>query len=311
VPLFVVATFALWLLDRPGSRYRWKIACLSGLTSAGLGLLISQVITQLWVRDRPFVAHSSQTLLLVPPSHEPSFPSDHAVAAFAIGFSVAIVGGRRLGALFLAAASMVAITRVFVGLHYPGDVAGGALIGLLAALIVCVAGGNRWSPIVTLISRLTDPIVAPAWRTVDSARAKRRLHSSSRSPCACTRAALIARQRTRDRRAPPRASGAPLCHGEPPGAVRFFCARVLAEDDLVAERGRVSRGVDRPDHDRVRSLPSPSRCTQYHQLLELSVEAFHASETLVGPVAVMRRLVGVVGAVRSRSPAAGAGSGRG
>lgn len=177
VPLFVVATFSLWLLDRPGPRYRWKIACLSGVASAGVGLLSAQVISHLWMRERPFVAHPSQTLLLASPSHEPSFPSDHAVAAFAIAFSVALVGGRRMGAFFLAAASMVAITRVFVGLHYPGDVAGGALIGLVAALVVFFAGGNRWSPIIAALSRLTDPLVAPAWRVVDSPKAKRRLHS--------------------------------------------------------------------------------------------------------------------------------------
>jgi hypothetical protein len=52
--------------------------------------------------------------------------------------------------------------------------------------------------------------------------------------------------------------------------------------------------------------PRPSRCTQYHQSPE-SVEAFHASEILVGPVAVIRRLVGVVGA----APLLGGGGGSG
>jgi undecaprenyl-diphosphatase len=136
------------------------------------------VISHLWVRERPFEAHPAQTLLLTPPSHEASFPSDHAVAAFAIAFSVALVGGRRMGAFFLAAASIIAITRVFVGLHYPGDVAGGALVGLAAALVVYFVGRQRWSPIVALLSRITDPIVAPAWRTIDAAKAKRRLRSS-------------------------------------------------------------------------------------------------------------------------------------
>jgi undecaprenyl-diphosphatase len=179
VPLFVIATLSLWLLDRPGKKYRWKVACLSGLASAGLGLLISQAITHVWVRERPFEAHPAQTLLLGSPSHEPSFPSDHAVAAFAIAFSVAFVGGRLMGAFFLAAASIVSITRVFVGLHYPGDVVGGLLVGLLAALVVFLIGRNRWSPIVSLLSRLTDPIVAPAWRAIDSSRAKRRLRSGT------------------------------------------------------------------------------------------------------------------------------------
>jgi undecaprenyl-diphosphatase len=180
VPLFVVATLSLWLLDRPGRMYRFKVACLSGLTSAGLGLLAAQVVSHLWVRERPFEAHPAQTLLLGAPSHEPSFPSDHAVAAFAIACSVALIGGRRLGALFLAAASTVAITRVFVGLHYPGDALGGAVIGFIATLVVWRLGANRWTPIIDALSKLSDPLVAPAWRAIDAASAKWRTRSASR-----------------------------------------------------------------------------------------------------------------------------------
>jgi undecaprenyl-diphosphatase len=154
--------------------YRWKVACLSGLVSAALGLAMSQVISHFWVRERPFEAHPAQTILLAPASHEPSFPSDHAVAAFAIAFSVLLVGGRLAGALFLTAALVIGITRVFVGLHYPGDIAGGALVGLAAAVAVYYLGRNRWSPIVSLLSRITDPLVAPGWRVLDARRARRR-----------------------------------------------------------------------------------------------------------------------------------------
>jgi undecaprenyl-diphosphatase len=173
VPLFALATVSLWFFDRPGPWYRWKVACISGFASAGLGLLLSQAITHVWVRERPFVSHPTQTLLLAPPSSEPSFPSDHAVAAFAIAFSVALIGGRRVGALFLAGASLVAITRVLVGLHYPGDIAGGALIGLLSALVIFFVGGSRWSRIVALLSAVTDPLVAPAWRAFDAHKRRR------------------------------------------------------------------------------------------------------------------------------------------
>jgi undecaprenyl-diphosphatase len=173
VPLFALATVSLWFFDRPGPWYRWKIACISGLASAGLGLLLSQAITHVWVRERPFVAHPTQTLLLGPPSSEPSFPSDHAVAAFAIAFSVALMGGRRVGALFLAGASLIAITRVLIGLHYPGDVAGGAVIGLLAALVVFFVGRGRWVGIVAVLSRVTDPLIAPAWRALDAQKRRR------------------------------------------------------------------------------------------------------------------------------------------
>ena len=143
----------------------------------GLGLLIAQGISQVWIRERPFVAHPSQTLLLAAPSGEPSFPSDHAVAAFAIAFFVALIGGRRVGALFLAGATIVGLTRVFVGLHYPGDIAGGALVGLVAALLVFYGGRYRWSPIVALISRLTDPLTAHAWRALDAQKRRRSLRT--------------------------------------------------------------------------------------------------------------------------------------
>ncbi len=66
---------------------------------------------------------------------------------------------------------------MFVGLHYPGDVAGGALVGLVAALIVFYGGRHRWSPIVATISRLTDPILAPVWRAVDAHKRRRRLRT--------------------------------------------------------------------------------------------------------------------------------------
>jgi undecaprenyl-diphosphatase len=177
-PLFALATLALWLFDRPHRLYRWKVACLSGLVSAGLGLLLSQMISHLWDRPRPFVAHPAQTLLLAPPSPEPSFPSDHAVAAFAIAFSVLFVVGRIAGAAFLSAAFVVGVTRVFAGLHYPGDVAGGMLVGLLAATIVFYAGRRRWGMLVRPLSRVTDPLLAPAWRAGDAVAARRRARTT-------------------------------------------------------------------------------------------------------------------------------------
>jgi undecaprenyl-diphosphatase len=175
VPLFAGATVGLWFLDRPGPWYRWKVASLAAMTSAGFGLLISQVVTHLWARPRPFVAHPHETILLVAPSSEPSFPSDHAVAAFAIAFAVALVG-RRMGALFLAGATVIGVTRILVGLHYPGDVLGGAAIGFVSATVVFSVAGDYLSPVVGLASRVTDPLVAPAWRALDRAKLRRRRH---------------------------------------------------------------------------------------------------------------------------------------
>ena len=171
--VFAAATIGLWFLDRPGPWYRWKVASVAGMTAAAVGLLVSQVITHFWQRPRPYVSHPHETILLVAPSGEPSFPSDHAVAAFAIAFVVAVIG-RRMGAVFLAAASVLALARVVAGLHYPGDVLGGALIGLASALLVLALGGRYFPVLIGLVSRVSDPLVAPGWRALDRAKARRR-----------------------------------------------------------------------------------------------------------------------------------------
>ena len=173
MPLFAAATIGLWFIDRPGPWFRWKVAALGGMTAAGLGLAMSQVITHFWQRPRPFVAHPHDTILLVARSNEPSFPSDHAVAAFAIAFAVAFVG-RRMGAFFLAGATLISVMRVIAGVHYPGDVLGGVAIGFLAAFLVMAVGGDYLAPIVRVLSRVTDPLVMPAWRALDRAKDRRR-----------------------------------------------------------------------------------------------------------------------------------------
>jgi undecaprenyl-diphosphatase len=129
--------------------------------AALLALAIAQVIGHAWFRERPFDAH--QSLLLVAPSHDPSFPSDHAVGAFALATPFVLVrGARRYGALLLLGALALAVDRVYIGQHYPSDVAGGAVIGAASAWAVCAIAGwvDRAAPLLwwplDWASRVTD-----------------------------------------------------------------------------------------------------------------------------------------------------------
>jgi undecaprenyl-diphosphatase len=101
--------------------------------SAALALGAAQVISHLWERPRPYVAHAHAAHLFIPASHDPSFPSDHATAAFAIAVAL-FLRHRKIGVLALVMATVVSVARVAVGTHYPGDVAGGALLGTAVAL---------------------------------------------------------------------------------------------------------------------------------------------------------------------------------
>jgi undecaprenyl-diphosphatase len=172
-PLFALAVCALWFFARPGGSPRLKIATASALTSAGLGLLVNQVIGAFWFRERPFAAHPSDTVLLAHRSADPSFPSDHATAAFAIAFAV-LFFSRRLGALFLVAATAIGVSRVLLGLHYPSDVVAGAAIGLASAVLVTTVGRPYVETAVRWLSRLSDPIVEGTTRRIAAARRSRR-----------------------------------------------------------------------------------------------------------------------------------------
>src|SRR5207249_9998191 len=67
----------------------------------------------------PFAAHPAAHVW-GSRSHDPSLPSDHASAAFAIAFAVFLFD-RVIGSVFLAAAAVIGVGRVFIGAHYPLD----------------------------------------------------------------------------------------------------------------------------------------------------------------------------------------------
>jgi undecaprenyl-diphosphatase len=117
--------------------------------SAALALLVAQVISGLVDRPRPYVAHPGDSFLYIAPSPDPSFPSDHATAAFAIAMAIWL-RSRRWGAVAFVMAGLLALSRVAVGTHYPLDVVVGAALGMGAALVL-------WIPAIrTPLDRLAD-----------------------------------------------------------------------------------------------------------------------------------------------------------
>jgi undecaprenyl-diphosphatase len=135
---FVVAGLlaVLWFRGRGDDRLRNRQAVLHAGAATVVALLVNLAITGVYFRDRPFLVHPAH--LLVPAPGDASFPSNHATAAFAIAVAV-LLYDRRFGAILLALAALIAVDRVFIGIHYPGDVAAGALIGAGSALVLLPA----------------------------------------------------------------------------------------------------------------------------------------------------------------------------
>jgi undecaprenyl-diphosphatase len=133
-----------------------------------LGLLINQGIARFWHRARPFASHPS-AYVWGNRSHDPSFPSDHASAAFGIAFAV-LLFDQLAGGLFLVAAVIVGVGRVFIGAHYPADIAAGCIVGLASALLVVRLARPAIELLVRLVEQITDPLLAPLRRRIAADR---------------------------------------------------------------------------------------------------------------------------------------------
>ena len=144
---------------------RWasarRAAVAAGL-SAGLGLLLAKLITEVYARPRPFVAHPGAVHLFAAHARDPSFPSDHATASFAIAVAILLRSKWPWGAATLLFAVVLVFGRVAAGFHYPSDVLAGAALGTLAAVTL-------WTtPARNVIDALADKIGGTFDRGVDA-----------------------------------------------------------------------------------------------------------------------------------------------
>jgi undecaprenyl-diphosphatase len=137
------AVIVLLLLCVPGVRRRLaRRAALAAGASVALALLVAHLLATAIDRPRPFVAHAATIHPFLAHAADPSFPSEHAAAAFAIAIAVAF-RAKGWGAALLGLAAVLAAGRVFLGLHYPSDVLAGALVGAVAALVTWIPQVRR------------------------------------------------------------------------------------------------------------------------------------------------------------------------
>lgn len=128
--VFLLSALALWIL------YRQKKEGIIFLIFMGLTLAITDQFSSSFFKDivgriRP--CHTlTEVRLLTDCNTSYSFPSSHAVNIFAGAFFLA-KPFKQFSIFFYAVASLVAYSRVYIGIHYPFDALGGAALGLLIA----------------------------------------------------------------------------------------------------------------------------------------------------------------------------------
>jgi undecaprenyl-diphosphatase len=139
---------AIWLLIAALAALYWKrpaiflYVALADLVAGMSGALLRQAIG----RERPPLRFPEPHPLVHVPGN-PSFPSGHAATSFACAATLAWLTPLSPIALY-ALATLIAFSRVYVGVHYPLDVIGGAALGLgvATALRLLVEARRRSAP---------------------------------------------------------------------------------------------------------------------------------------------------------------------
>ncbi len=113
-------------------RQKWSeifIAFLSG----GLAWLFGEIIKNIIAEPRPFISLTEVVNLF--PETGFAFPSQHAAFFTALAFSI-YLQHKKAGYFFLFFAFFISIARVAGGVHYPIDILGGIVLGILVSYII-------------------------------------------------------------------------------------------------------------------------------------------------------------------------------
>jgi undecaprenyl-diphosphatase len=114
-------------LAATGGRSGLRAGLATTAASVGATYLVQAGIKPVFRRNRPFTSREAIVVGIGPSDH--SFPSGHSAASFAAAHALAHFYPKQRIPLYTVA-SLVGLSRIRVGHHFPSDVAVGAAIGL-------------------------------------------------------------------------------------------------------------------------------------------------------------------------------------
>jgi undecaprenyl-diphosphatase len=138
---FCLVLVALWFGTRDFARRKVnQTAVIVAAISLGISQAVVDIINIFLFRPRPFTLLPTQLLFYAPT--DSSFPSNAAAITFAAAFGVFFVN-RKVGTWLLGLAAFLGFARIYVGVHYPSDVLGGAAIAAAVAWVIFMLVHNR------------------------------------------------------------------------------------------------------------------------------------------------------------------------
>ena len=119
------------LLMLCSKKYR-KTGIILAIGLIGSLVIGNLILKPLFHRLRPFQVREGISLLISAP-HDFSFPSGHTMASI-ISATILLVRERKIGVYAIILAILIAFSRMYLYVHFPTDILGGAIVGILIAL---------------------------------------------------------------------------------------------------------------------------------------------------------------------------------
>lgn len=135
------ALAVLLLFSRKKETKTLGILLIAGLTVSFYTVNILKVMV---ARPRPFLVLPNVILLAAEKGF--SFPSNHATSAFMI--ATLLSNHFKRYAVFYLLAALIGISRIYLGVHYPMDIIGGALIGMIIGFFLIDIAKRAGFPLV-------------------------------------------------------------------------------------------------------------------------------------------------------------------
>ena len=130
---WILLTLALLIYPNRKTR-RLGVFCACSMV---IGLIVTNLIIKNWVaRVRPYdIDHPlfKDLVLIVGAEHDYSFPSGHTTNSLACAWVLFRRAPKKYGVTALVLAILISLSRLYVGVHYPTDVAAGVVIGIVSA----------------------------------------------------------------------------------------------------------------------------------------------------------------------------------
>ena len=97
-------------------------------------VLCNLLLKNLVARTRPFDVNTAVQLLVAKPK-DYSFPSGHTAASFASVTALYFAGEKKMWKVALVLAVLIALSRLYLYVHYPTDIIGGVIFGSLSGYL--------------------------------------------------------------------------------------------------------------------------------------------------------------------------------